>query len=196
MSVQLTLEFDKPEDAILALGKLIGVPAASLKPAVAAGEKGAESPAPAAVAPTRPRKPRADAGQPRGPYKDKEQNVAGTGASGAPAPGTDPGNGGQQAPTLTSTTTPVPAAPQTAAPVEPKPSDKSAHAPESPAAGAAVPSPEDVQKAVERLFTAKDFDVCEQLLSRFGVKRGRDLRPDHRADFIKRADGVIAGEAV
>lgn len=182
MSVKVTFEFENAEAAIVALGKIAGVtPAAAPQPAAEKKE----------------RKPRADAGQPRGPYKKGEQAPepnAGASAGGGTGPvaagnsapvTTDPSKAAEQAANSTSTTTAAPgAAAQLAA------ASTTASAP------VAAPKPEDVQGTLEKLFAAKGFDVCEQVLSRFGVKRAKDLLPEQRAEFIAKADRVIAGEAV
>lgn len=196
MSVKLTLEFASEEEAIVALGKLVGLKARAPKnpesaaPAVnsatTASAHGETTP-PAAADPVpekRTRKPRADAGQPRGP------NARTTGAptetvQPVPAPA-------DSVPPAAPTNTAAPVAPATI------PAASPAVGPTAPQAGAAAPiSDETVQKAVEKMFTAKDYDATAALLSRFGVKRGKDLPQDQRLNFINRVDGVVdRGEAI
>lgn len=55
---------------------------------------------------------------------------------------------------------------------------------------------EDAQKAVERLFNVKGMKTCREVLSRYGVEKVRDMKPEHYAKFIKHADEVIAGGEV
>lgn len=221
MSVKVTFEFANAEEAIVALGKLAGIKTRkNANAAVEVGTKGSEvgsdaagaqagvtdpgktgeKPAdptstvpPAAPAP-RTRKPRADKGQTREPYgpRNTEANGAGTGAtaSSANAAGVPAGSGVAGAaasdpvavggsPAVQTAAAPAPAAPQA-----------------TPPAPVAAPTDNEVQAAVEKLFNAKGFDNCLALLSRFGVKRGKDLPLDQRANFIRRVDGVIAGEAI
>jgi hypothetical protein len=145
-----------------------------------------------------PRKPRADRGQPREPYgpRNPEANAGAASApAGTPAPAT-PATVSAASAAAPQAVAPVAASvPQTAAPASTSPAHQTAHT-ATPAPAAAVPTQEDVQKAVEKLFNAKGYDVTHDLLSRFGVKRGKDLAETQRADFIRRAEGVIAGEAV
>lgn len=170
MSVKVTFEFANAEEAIVALGKIIGAPTTAAVPP-AAPQQLAEKPA---------RKPRADKGQPRDPYgpRNPEANAAG---AGAPVGAQPQGAPAQSTPAQAPTAAPAAAAPQATPPAAP---------------AAAAPTDNEVQAAVEKLFNAKGFDDCLALLSRFGVKRGKDLPGDQRANFIRRVDGVIAGEAI
>lgn len=188
MSVQVTLSFASQEEAIAALGRIAGI-AAPAQPAVAVEKS--------------PRKPRSDAGQQRGP----QQNPASAKQEANPA-----GAGAQQGAQAASAAAPVAAAPAGAAStnanagaaagatVEAQPQGgaaQSAAAQASTAAAApaaAAKTAEDVQAAVEKLFNAKGFDDCAAVLSRFGVKRGKDLTAEQRAEFIRRAEDIIAGK--
>lgn len=184
MAVKITLEYANVEEAIAALGKLAGI-------------------APAVVAtPVKERKGRSDAGKPRGSHKDANVAVeagttkaVGSGAAGAQAGVTDSSKAPEQGANSTSTVPPAaPASPQkTAAPVPAAAQVQEAPRQEQQAPAAAAPTPEDVQAAVEALFNAKGFDDCAMVLSRFGVKRGKDLLPEHRAEFIAKAKAVAAG---
>lgn len=164
MSVKVTLEFKSVDEAIVALGKIIGAPTA----------------APAAQQPAekKERKPRADRGQQREPYGPRT-------TTGGPA-ASEPGQAGSSVPV-------TPAAPvsstQTAAPVVDKAAPPAAATPV-----AAAPTDAVVQAAVERLFNAKDYDATIAVLSKFGVKRGKDLASDQRAEFIRRVDDILAGK--
>jgi hypothetical protein len=212
MSVKITLEFDTVEESIVALGKLVGIKARGVKLASQDSAAPVKSPdegdkpqpagvvtAPAAAEPAKPpRKPRADRGQPREPYgpRNPEANAGAASApAGTPAPAT-PATVSAASAAAPQAVAPVAASvPHTAAPASTSPAHQTAHT-ATPAPAAAVPTQEDVQKAVEKLFNAKGYDVTHDLLSRFGVKRGKDLAETQRADFIRRAEGVIAGEAV
>lgn len=187
MSVKITLEFKGVDEAIVALGKLVGgkVAQAAAAPVLLAAPEAAKSTASTTEArshteaPKRTRKPRADAGKERGPYK----------TTGEPAASEPAGKADSVA---------VPSA-APATPTQPAAPERTATAPEpnaqTPAAAGPV-SDEAVQKAVEKIFGAKGYDDTFALLSRFGVKRGKDLPQDQRASFIQRVDGVLAGEAI
>lgn len=161
MSVKVTFEFANAEEAIVALGKIIGAPTTAAVP-----------PAPPAEKPAR--KPRADKGQPRDPYGPRNPEA---GASAGAPVGAQPQGALAQAPAAA----PAAAAPQATPPAAP---------------AAAAPTNNEVQAAVEKLFNAKGFEDCAAVLSRFGVKRGKDLLPEQRAEFIAKVDRVIAGEAI
>jgi hypothetical protein len=181
------IEQAKQNPSAAAAGEIVGRGAAA-----AVAEK-SEQPAAAVgtTPPTRQRKPRADKGQPREPYGPRTETAA-TGAQGTPAPSTDPRNDAQ-APTATSTTTPV-AAPQSAAPVEDTPPAAVLIVGSKPAA--ADPTLEDVQKTVEALFAARNYDDTRALVSRFGVARAKEIPADMRAEFIAKAKAMIADPSV
>lgn len=166
MSVKVTIEFPSAEAAIAGLAKLADIKTPAVAPA--AVEKA-------------PRKPRSDAGQTRGPQGATAASagpVAGTAGdkrAAAPVTSTAPGNAGQQPATPTAT-----AAPAVQAPVAPK-----------------LPTAEEVQAAVEKLFGAGKnggFDNTAAALSRFGVKRGKDLPEAQRTEFIRRAADIAEGK--
>src|SRR5574341_909059 len=170
MSVKVELVFNSVDEAIVALGKIVGT---------AATVRG-ETPE------KRERKGRSDAGKPRGPY-NKDTTTGGPSPASVEQPvaaGTSP---------VASASPTKPAAPEQAAkpavaPAATAPSGTVAAAP-----AAAVPTPEQVQTALEKLFNAKGFEDCALLLSRYGAKRGKDLKPEQRAEFIAHAEGVVAG---
>lgn len=54
----------------------------------------------------------------------------------------------------------------------------------------------DAQAAIEKLFEAKGLEVSLQVLSRFGVKFIRDMKPEQYGPFIDLAEKVIAGAEV
>lgn len=207
MSVKLTLEFASEEEAIVALGKLVGLKARAPKnaaaPQAATGSDPASAasgdttstaastavpPQPAAAAATaapRPRKPRADAGQPRGPNA-RTQNAVGEAPGGQPSMPPAP---------AVPTEALAPAASVSAAPEQTVQVSPASPAPTS-AAAAHIPD-EAVQKAAEKMFFAKGLEDTQALLSRFGVKRNKDLPQDQRQNFINRVNGVVdRGEAI
>lgn len=162
--IKITLEFKGVDEAIVALGKLVGAPVAT----AASSPVGAEKP----VAPTT-RKPRADAGKKRGSYKNAE-------APAAPAEGDKPQPSG--------VTPPAASTPETAAPEKAE-----ATTPPSPGAEpvAAAPKEEDAQAALEAVFTSKGLPAAQKLLAGAGVSRLRDLPAEKRATFIEAAKEAI-----
>lgn len=54
----------------------------------------------------------------------------------------------------------------------------------------------DAQAAIEKLFEKKGLEVSRQVLSRFGVQKLKDLKPEKYAEFIDLAEKVIAGAEV
>jgi hypothetical protein len=56
-----------------------------------------------------------------------------------------------------------------------------------------VPAIEAVTAALETLLSAKGLQAVQDVLSRSGVKRLRDLLPEHRATVIEDAKRVLAG---
>jgi hypothetical protein len=53
-----------------------------------------------------------------------------------------------------------------------------------------------VQAALEKLFAAKGMNGCLDVLSRYGAKFGRELKPEQYAAFIAHAEKVAAGGEV
>lgn len=51
-----------------------------------------------------------------------------------------------------------------------------------------------VQTAVEDILGAKGIPATMATLARFGVRRGRDIPEDRRAEFLEYAKGVLAGK--
>lgn len=173
MTVKITMEFDNAEQAIVALGKITGI----------------------ATAAPKERKGRNDAGKPRGqratPQPEPEAKGAGVGA---PA--------GSAASTAAPSATPAPAAssqPNAAGGTDPgkvgeKPANPTSTT-EKPAAP--IPTQEATETALSKLFDAAPplggIEAARDVMSRFGVKRLRDLPEDKRAEFIALADKVLAG---
>jgi hypothetical protein len=191
--LKVTFEFKTPEEAITAIAKIAGLgqaaPAPRIeirKPSDIEGESRRE-PEPTKAE----RGPRADKGKKRGPYKGRETNVAGETLGKAAQPDSLVGAGTP----FDSVSRPdaeasPPAAPETAA--QPASEQTGAGTPESTSAMsgavAAVPTEGDIQKALEKVFAAKQASGAMALLDKFGVKRGRDLPVEHRAQFIQAAE--------
>lgn len=58
-----------------------------------------------------------------------------------------------------------------------------------------VPITDDtVQAAVEKLFNKIDYDGTFMALSKFGVKRGKDLPQTVRAEFLQRVEDLVAAK--
>lgn len=181
--IEVTFHFNTIEEAIATLGSLIQ------KAAPVANLDSPAEPVVVAVPVVKQRKPRADAGKPRGPYKgnaadgaDKgvtpESVVTDTPAEGA-APSVAPepaaavnGDGGGITPSASESLT----------------EQRSGQAASAPTAAAPTPTDTEIQDALTRLFDAKGASVAIDLLGKFGVKRGRDLAPEQRAAFIAKAD--------
>lgn len=198
--LKLTLEFNSPEEAIVALGKLMGgkVARAANRPVPNADAGGLKTddavppvsdkaltvPAvlPPASAPAKQRKPRNDAGKKRGSYKNPEPVVEvdtktyplvfDTDGSPVAGTGVEPVVGPAPAPT------PV---------VEPEPVVETPQATEPPVA----PAGADVGKAVETLYNAKGMQACLDLFARYGISRWRDLPADRGPEFCVEAAALL-----
>ena len=179
--IEITFYFNTIEEAIATLGSLVqkAAPVANL-------EKPAQ-PLVIETKVTKPRKPRADAGQKRGPYKNVEAPgsqaplaEAGASAGGANVKGAE----GQQ------TLPPVASTPETAAPAaQEEVTDKGSTS----ELAAAAPTEAEVQAAIDKVFSAKGLKAAMAALDSFGVKRGRDLKPEDRAAFIQKAEEIANG---
>ena len=191
MAVKLTLEFKSVDEAIVALGKLVGVKvsAAPQTPGATGAEKAPEnsgSAHPQAVAAeTRTRRPRADKGQRREPYGPRtttgEPVASESGVSGSVS-----ARNPQPAVPVASTKT---ATPQKA----PAEGDKPLPSGVVPAASVATPTLAEVQESLNKLYEAKGHDVSLAVLNRFGVNKAKNLLPDAWADFIGLARHVLDG---
>lgn len=192
--IKVTYEFASVEEAIVALGKLVGT--ASKRPVVAADVKGAESPSLAVPA---TRRGRSDKGQARGSYKNpasnQEQGQAGSaqtaesvGNNAGPAV-TAPSNAAPLAATLTATPAVVPAVPGTQ-PVAA--TFLTAPSPEGAVAAAAL-SEKDAQAAISKLFDAKGIKTAMDLLARYGCKVVREMKADKYGAFVADVERILAG---
>jgi hypothetical protein len=171
--IKVTLEFKSVDEAIITLGKLVEM--RNGKPVLGPAPESLTEPL-ITGAPPATRRSRADKGQKRGSYK----NVA---ASDAPQ-GTTAETAGAAVPAVQNPGL-VPA--PTAATPEVSPGTQAGTGGQSPA-----PAVEEVQAVLEKLFNAKGANAAIDLLSRFGCKRGRDLLPEQRAEFIAEASKVTA----
>jgi len=183
--IEVTFKFDSIEKAIATLGSLM---------------KGA-APVPNIENPAKPeggtvdkkRKPRADAGKVRGPYKD---NAVGAGA--APGAGVEPVVGGQST-SPGEATEPAPTAPETAAPSGqplgeaaasgdvPEVSAPNGASAESSASAAPTATQEQAQAALEALFAAKGLPAAQAAMGQFGVSRLRDMKLEDYGPFVAAA---------
>lgn len=176
--IEVTFKFDSIEKAIATLGSLM---------------KGA-APVPNIENPAKPeggtvdkkRKPRADAGKPRGSYKD---NGA---ASENAAP--DAGKAAEQAANPTSTpegnlsSPPTAAPPETAAPSGVAGSDPTGESNSEPTVQTvAAATQEQAQAALEALFAAKGLPAAQAAMGQFGVSRLRDMKPEDYGPFVAAA---------
>lgn len=164
MTVQVSITFNSIDQAIVALGKMVG--------AAPAPHKGAAGSAQAPVVPApATRKGRADKGHKRGVYAPRQPEAKGEGT-------VEPLDSGEARKALPATAIDaVPAAAPT---------------PEASLAEP-VPSHEAAQKALEQVFEKRNLDTARDILSRYGAARLRDLKPEDRAAFIKDAEASVAG---
>lgn len=174
--VKITLEYGSVEEAIQALGKLSGLAkvrraaqsttGAPTEPNSAADSAKAE---PALAAPTKQRKPRNDAGKPRGSYKKA-----------APATSAD-ADGSTQAPEPVQSSEPKTGGTTDAA--VPEKVAAPSTTPHSP--GAASPTEEEAKMALEAYFDRHGPQKAMAVLAGFGVSKLRELPADKRARFIE-----------
>jgi hypothetical protein len=171
--VKITLAFDSVDQAIVALGKLVGTPAA---------KSASDKPA---------RKPRNDAGQPRGPHASRtapeKAPTIPVVASATTQPAVE--NGGNV---------------QSAVPDPSKATDKAANSTSTPApapkgaesASATIATPgttlEQAQAAMEKVYKAKGVDTAKQILARLGTNRVKDIKPEALGQFVKMATDIAA----
>ena len=130
------------------------------------------APLPKAV-PDAPRKQRADIGKPRGAYKKAAEPVKN--------PPIEP---------VQATSTPASAAPEAAAPDAASPL---AEAPttEAPVAAAPVTDAE-MQEVLQAVLSAKGMPAVTAIFEKYGVKRGREVAAEKRAEFVAHCKTVLA----
>lgn len=196
MKVTVQFEFDSVEAAIAALGKqMVGASgvAQTVERVTDKAQVAGSNPAAGNAPTSRSRKPRADAGKPRGPYKEPVNANATPVGSGTADPSNEAPAQKAQASTLTSTPLAPAVAPKTPASATPAEGDKpQPSGAKSPMAGVPV-TLEDCRASLEKLFDAKGIVAAQDVLSRFGVKRAGDMLPSQYADFIQYVNEQTGG---
>lgn len=195
--IKVTFEFLTVDAAIVALGKLSSAAPASVGPdkgfpPVKATANSGHALPPVAAEPKQ-RKPRSDQGQKRGPHKNAgEGGTNQVPPQAAPAPTPAPNVAAPSTPAAGGGTRELP--PETTAPgkVGEKPANQTATTSDRPVA--AAPTIEDAQAALAKVFEAHDLKTAQEVLSRSGVTRLRDLLPEQRAEFIKDAEAAVASK--
>lgn len=181
-------EYASVDLAIVALGKLAKVKVDDKQLSLPLAPK--TEPTPAQIAATlrspqdKPRRPRADKGVPRGPYSKGASETGLTQAEQEKAvhdAAVNKADDEARARMQAECDAKVSQQPDAGKP------SADGGGPAAPAA-APVPSQEDVQKALEKLFEARGMDVSRAALSRLGVNRAQDLLPASRAQFIADAE--------
>jgi hypothetical protein len=166
--IQVTLNFTKVEEAIAALGKLMGA-APVAKVATISTVTPATPAAAEVVAPTK-RKPRADAGKVRGAYKNAE----------APTEG-----GAKQAAVIPE---PVASAPSNVEAPPPAGSSDGASPEQSPAvASAPIPKQEELVSATEALLAAVGLERTKLLMKEHGAEKLRELTDEKKVTYLAAA---------
>jgi hypothetical protein len=165
--IEVTFKFDSIEKAIATLGSLMKG---------AAPVPNIDNPAkPEGVPAGKQRKPRADAGKVRGPYKDN-------GVATPPAPAE--ADNAQPSGEVPAEATP----PETAAPSGVAGSDPTGESNSEPtvqtAAAAPTATQEQAQAALEALFAAKGLPAAQATMAQFGVSRLRDMKPEDYGRFV------------
>ena len=128
------------------------------------------------------RKPRSDAGKPRGPYKKGEETTGeATGSDATSVAQTAPNTDASPSPTTSAAPTPSTASAVSDA-AKPTPSD------------AAEPTLDDAKAALGRIKDTKGLGTptCIGHLQSYGVNRISDLPKEKYAEFIQAADALIA----
>lgn len=200
--VILTIESTDPRFVAAAMALLHGgqptevivkVPEAPVVPQAAVSDAAPVAPPPAAVEPEqaqpekRQRKPRSDAGKPRGSYKPTGEPAASEPQSPS---ATDSAVAGSAAPATPTTSTPPQAAPAASSAVA------------APAAGAGA-----VVEALAKKLTKDDafaalsrinaepglgMEACRKFMLSLGYNRISDVKEETYADFITKVDAAIA----
>lgn len=177
--MKVTIEFDSADEAIVALGAVLR----QTKVVVPEAEAKVKT----------ERKPRADKGQPREPYKPRQQEASGVGAGSSAQITTDTSNAGATKPAASTSTGAPDASPPNVAPAAPVAQAQEAKRAESTPPAAATITNDTVQAALEKLFNKLDYVGSIAVLQRFGVRRGPDLAQGQRAEFLRRVEDICAG---
>lgn len=178
MTVKIGFEFDNHDEALVFLARVSStkVAAPAKVPAEAAGLT-------KVVEPTvnKSRKPRNDAGKPRGEYKKSSDDGAAQSGSATQA--------STQAPE-------TPAAPSGEPAKDPIPET---------APGQPIPTEAECQAALTAVWDKVGADkkdakaqiaACQDIFARFAVKRIGELPKEHYAEFVAKCEGYLRGEAV
>lgn len=164
--VKITLEYPSIDAAIVAMAKLTKADGVTIN------------------AEGKPRKGRADAGQPRGKYNKKG---AGEGAA------TDANTGAAPSPAAP---TEQPAAPEMESPQAPGKDHEPVAAGSAPETPAEVVTAADAERALGSLFQAAPpkggLEAARTVLAKFGVQRLRDLHEGQRAAFVEAVEKALA----
>jgi hypothetical protein len=184
--VKISLEFKSVDEAIVALGKLVG--AAGPKPVVG-GKSGSVAASPPVSdtppAPATSRKPRADKGAKRGAYAPRIEPVP---PIVVPQPVTNPATEAVTAPGVGSAGDTAVVEKQ----ADPgKAADQAANPVSTPSTAASV-TLEQAQAAMERVYKAKGVDVAKQILARLGTNRVKDILPASLGLFVKMATDIAS----
>lgn len=196
--IQVIFQFNTIDEAIAFLGK--NHPSAKIRNVVAqaptatpaAAVRAAPSPEgagqQAAAAPNKRRKPRADAGKPRGSYKNVEAPKDATLVNDQPA-----------TPVSVAESLPAASTPETAAPSDSGGSlaDQAASAAQTGAAApaaSATATEKDTQEAIQKVFALQGGPIkALSVLRDYGVTRCRDLKPEQRGKFLAECNNIIEG---
>ena len=170
--IKVTFEFLTVDAAIVALGKLSSAAPRATEVVTPGPAAKAVVLTPLAGAEPKQRKGRSDKGQPRKNVAapTAEDNAHKANSEGKPADAAAPDVAAQVAVAVT------PATPSSAV--------------NTPAA--ATPTIEQAQDALSAVFAAHGLPRAQEVMSRFGVTRLRDMLPEQRADFIKLATETAA----
>lgn len=183
MTVKVTLEFPNTDAAIVALGRLAGAAVAAPNT-----KRATEGRADKAVASTQP--PATE--NKRRPGRPPRQS-----AEGAAVPAVTPAAAPKANDPATAAQSAGPETPGTAAPLPP--GDAAPLPPGDASPGAPVASLDDVAAALASLFNSKPdpkdgLAFAGEALAKFGVSKGRDLKPEDRAAFIAHAKALLGAK--
>lgn len=206
MTVKIGFEFDNHDEALVFLARVSStkVAAPAKVPAEVAGVK-----TPVEPTANKSRKPRNDAGKPRGEYKkvadvsvDGEQTQqatkAGYAANAVTTASAPALTEARSAPREGGGVTAVPDAGKLPASTPEGSATPTGHIPET-APGQPIPTEQDCKDALTKVWDKAGKDqvkVCQDIFARFAVKRIGELPKEHYAEFVAKCEGYLNGEAV
>ena len=170
--IEVKFQFNSVDEAIVALGKMVRVPAKAAAQAQEAQRT--EQPASAPATTTRQRKPRADKGQQRGAYAPRAQDAGGD-------------QGGTQPTGTVAAATPAASVPPPA-----RVADATAAPTTTTTATPATVTREQAVKKLEEVFAKKQIGGALEVLARVGVQRLRDVPDNLLPKFMEAADETLA----